>query len=217
MNKLLVSDVIDLKSGSYVLECQSKNLDINIDGDVTIYLLNEKMDNISINVKDNNILHLYMFNNELNNDLKVIINQNNNSKVYYNESYLNSHDRKLIIDNNMLGSNNESIISIRNISNKGDSSIIVNVLVDKKTINNIALESIKGINNGGYVHVEPNIICLSNEVSANHLTTIGSLDPDSINYLVSKGISLTNAQELLLNGFIYSNMDEYIKKNNGGE
>ena len=86
--------------------------------------------------------------------------------------------------------------------------IIINVEVAKDTINNIALEDLKGINDGGLIHIEPNIKCYSNEVVANHLTTIGCLDKDMINYLMSKGISSCIAKTLLKKGFIYSNINK---------
>lgn len=217
MNKLLVSDIIDLNTGNYNLVCESKRLDININGEVNIYLNNEKLSLLTLNIKDNSILKIYKFNNKKENDLVVNIYQNNNSKLNYNEAFINELDNKLIINNYIKGNNNESVINVRNICNNNSSQVIINVEIDKDTINNIALEDLKGINNGGFIQIEPNIVCLSNEVSANHLTTIGSIDKVSLDYLMSKGISLDNAKKILLKGFIYSNMDEYFKTNFGGD
>jgi len=217
MNKLLVSDIIDLNSGSYNLVCKENNLKINIIGEVNIYLFNEILNEINIDINENGILNLYKFNNKKENNLIVNINQNNNSKLNYNEAFINELDNKLIINNYIKGNDNESKINIRNISDDNNSEIIINVEVDKNTVNNIALEDLKGINNGGFIHIEPNIVCLSNDVVANHLTTIGSLDKNSLEYLMSKGISEDNAKKILLKGFIYSNMDEYFIRNFGGE
>lgn len=217
MNKLLVSDIINLTSGNYHLICESKKLDITITGEVTLFLKNEVLDELNINLEDNSILNLYKFNNKTESDLEVNINQNNNSKLNYNESIINDEKNNLVINNHIIGNNNESKINIRNISDNDISRVIINVKIEKNTINNIALEDLKGINNGGVVHIEPNIICLSNEVIANHLTTIGCLDKDSLSYLMSKGISLNIAKILLKKGFIYSNMCEEFKKYFGGE
>lgn len=211
MNKLLVSDIIKLNSGSYILSCQYNSLEIIIDGIVTIYLINENLNNIKIKLEDNSELKVYKFNKLSQNNTVIDIIQNNNSKIYYNEAYLNENNNNLTINNYLKGNNNESNINVRNISNNGESKIIINVMVDKNTINNIAIEDLKGINNGGNIHIEPNIICDSNEVIANHLTTIGNIDKDSLNYLMSKGLSERLAEYLILQGFIYSNMDEYIK------
>ena len=211
MNKLLVSDIIDLENGEYTLKVNSKDLVVNIKSNVTIYLINENLNKLDIIMQDNSNLKIYIFNKIWHNNLDVNIKQVNNSKINFNMSYTNDSNSNIIINNYLDGNNNESIINTRCVSDKGNSKIIINVNVAKDTINNIAIEDIKGINNGGFVHIEPNIIVLSNEVEANHLTTIGSLDKEAINYLLSKGISNKDAKDLLLNGFIYSNMDNYIK------
>ena len=112
---------------------------------------------------------------------------------------------------------NKSVINVRNICNNKTSEVVINVDIKKDTLNNIALEDLKGINNGGFIHIEPNIICESNEVEANHLTTIGNLDKRLIDYLMSKSIKENDAKNILLKGFIFSNMDEFIKDKIGGE
>lgn len=212
MNKLLVSDIIKLENNKYELDIKSKDIDIEINGNVTLYLINQILERINITINDNSNLILYKFNNYKESDLEVIINQNNNSTLIYNEAIINQKDNKLIINNYIKGNNNKSIINIRNISNKNNSNIVINVDIKKNTFNNIALEDLKGINNGGNIQIEPNIICESNEVEANHLTTIGSIDENYISYLNSKMIDTEKAKELLLKGFIYSKMDNYIKE-----
>lgn len=217
MNKLLVSDIIDLNTGSYILECSSKKLNINIKDEVTIYLKNQVLNELNIKLEDNSHLNIYIFNNRHESNLVVNITQNNDSKLDYNTSIINELENNLTINNYIKGNNNASNINVRNVCEDNESKIIINVEVEKNTTNNIALEDLKGINNGGFIHIEPNIVCLSNEVTANHLTTIGSFDKDVLNYLMSKGISLSIAKIILKKGFIYSNMDEYFKTNFGGD
>ena len=214
MNKLLVSGSVNLKSDSYIVNLSNESI-INIDGKVIIYLINEVSDKFNIYLKDNSYLELYKINDNKVKDLEVNIYQNNSSVLYYNESFITNDNNNLVINNYVNGDNNYSNINVRCISNNGNSVIVVNENIIKNTSNNIALEDLKGVNNGGTVHIEPNIICESNEVSANHLTTIGMLNEESINYIKSKGISEDNAKELLLNGFMYSNMDDYIKEVGG--
>ena len=214
MNKLLVSGIVNLKSDSYIVNLSNESI-INIDGKVIIYLINEVSDKLNIYLKDNSYLELYKINDNKVKNLEVNIYQNNSSVLYYNESFITNDNNNLVINNYVNGDNNYSNINVRCISNNGNSVIVVNENIIKNTSNNIALEDLKGVNNGGTVHIEPNIICESNEVSANHLTTIGKLDEESINYIKSKGISEDNAKELLLNGFMYSNMDDYIKEVGG--
>jgi len=217
MNKLLVSNIINLDSGIYNLEFNSDKAIINASGDITIYIINAKLKELSINLEDHCNLNIYKFDKLLNDNLNIIINENNDTVIDFNETFINDEDVFLKINNYIKGNNNESKINIRNVSNKNYSKIEINVEVLKDTINNIALEDLKGINNGGFIQIEPNIKCASNEVSANHLTTIGVLDKDSVSYLMSKGISEKLAEDILLKGFIFSNMDEYIKKTMGGD
>ena len=217
MNKLLVSDIINLNSGEYEIEVESSSLTIEVNGNVTIYLINQLLDNLVININDNSTLNVYKFNKNMENNIKVLIKQDNNSNICYNEAFINNKENKLTINNYLNGNNNKSIINIRNICNSNNSDVIINAFIKKDTLNNIALEDLKGINNGGFIHIEPNIICESNEVEANHLTTIGNLDQRLIDYLMSKGINEKKARNILLRGFIFSNMGEFIKEKIGGE
>ncbi len=217
MNKLLVSDIIDIKKGEYYFKCQTNDLVINVTDVVTIYLFNENLAKLDINLNKGSSLKIYLFNNSIQSNLEVNINQSDDSKLYYNAAFINTSDVLYKINNYIKGNNNISNINIRNISNSGNSRIIINVDVLSNTKDNIALEDLKGINNGGTVHIEPNIIVLSNEVMANHLTTIGSVDKNALEYLMSKGLEYEGAKEILLKGFIYSNMDNKIGENFGGD
>ena len=217
MNKILVSDIINLENGEYDIQPESNHLTLNIKSRVTIYIINEKLNKLDINLKDNSNLNLFLYNKNIQDTLLVNINEFNNTKINFNASVINNCNFSMEINNTLKGNDNESNINIRNISKNGNSMIKINVYIDENTVNNIALEDLKGINNGGFIHTEPNIICKSNEVNANHLTTIGSISKDLLDYLMSKGLNKENATNLILAGFQYSNMDNYIKEKNGGE
>ena len=216
MNKLLVSDIINLNEGIYNIDFKGNKSIINVSGNVVVYIISQVINELIINLEDESKLTIYKYDKLLKGNIKIKINQKHNSNVEYNSSYISEEDVNLTINNDILGNNNNSNIVIRNISNNNYSNIVINVKIKENTMNNIALEDLKGINNGGFIKIEPNIICNSNEVTANHLTTIGILNQDEVNYLMSKGISEEKVKEILLNGFIYSNMDDYIK-NLGGE
>ncbi len=213
MNKLLVSDILNLDDGTYLLEFTSLRSKLIIKGNVTLYIINSNINYLDIEIKEESNINIYHYNK--NNNLLINIYQTNNSSINYNESFINNNDTLLEINNYIDGNNNKSNIIVRNISNKGNSTIISNLFIKENTINNDAIEDLKGITNGGLIHIEPNIVASSNEVIANHYTTIGSLDINSINYLLSKGINIDDATKLLLNGFKYSNMDNYIKSFGG--
>lgn len=218
MNKLLVNGNDYISDGIYniINDNNIGNVTLHINGNVTLSLNNIKLDYIKLVLNNNAILKLYKYNDNCN-DLKVDIYSKDNNYLEYNESIQNKKDTKIEINNYIEGNNSNSLINIRNVSYEGTSTIIVNTIVKKDTFENIATENLKGITNGGKVRIDPNIECFTNEVSANHLTTIGSINVDSLNYLMSKGISEKVAKETLLKGFIFSNMNEFIKKENGGE
>lgn len=217
MNKLLVSGIINLDSGSYILEFNNEDVTININGEVNVYIVNEDIKKIIFNLEDGSKLNIYKYDNVLKNNIDIIINENNNTSVNLNNTYINESNVEVKIKNYINGNNNHSNINIRNVSNKDNSKIIVDVYIKENTINNTALEDLKGLVNGGFIHIEPNIICSSNEVVANHLTTIGTFNNTELEYLMSKGLSIESSKELLLKGFIYSNMDEFMKNLLGGD
>ena len=217
MNKLLVSGIINLNKGSYILEFDSNEATINILDEVTVYILNSNLKKLIINLEDNSKLNIYKYDKLLKNDMDIIINENNDTYVNFNGTFISEKDVLFKLSNYIKGNNNSSNINIRSVSNNENIKIIVDVDIEKDTFNNTALEDLKGLNNGGMIHIEPNIMCRSNEVVANHLTTIGTFDQEVVEYLMSKGISEIKVKELLLNGFIYSNMDKYMKDLLGGD
>lgn len=218
MNKLLVSDIINIANDVYYFNEDADTLNIVCEGIVTLYLDNIKASIIKIDLKDYSELNLYKFNNNNHSqDLVVTINQSNNSKLKLVSSGVFNIKNKLVINNFIIGDNNESNIVVNSVSNKFETNIIINVNIKENTKNNIALEDLKGLTCGGQVHIEPNIICSSNDVVANHLTTIGDVNEDMINYLLSKGISINKARNLLLKGFIFGNLDDYFINLYGGE
>lgn len=217
MNKLLVSGIINLDSGSYILEFNNEDVIINVNGDVNVYIVNEDIKKIIFNLEDGSKLNIYKYDNVLKNNIDIIINENNNTSVNLNNTYINESNVEVKIINYINGNNNHSNINIRNVSNKDNSNLIVDVYIKENTINNTALEDLKGLVNGGFIHIEPNIMCSSNEVVANHLTTIGTFNNTELEYLMSKGLSIDSSKELLLKGFIYSNMDEFMKSLLGGD
>lgn len=217
MNKLLVSGIINLNKGSYILEFNNNEATINVLDEVTVYILNSNIKKLTINLEDNSKLNIYKYDKLLKNDIDIIINENNDTFVNFNGTFISERNVLFKLSNYIKGNNNSSNINIRSVSNNDSIKIIVDVDIEKDTFNNTALEDLKGLNNGGFIHIEPNIMCKSNEVVANHLTTIGTFDQDNLSYLMSKGLSELNAKELLLNGFIYSNMDKCMKDLLGGD
>ena len=70
----------------------------------------------------------------------------------------------------------------------------------------------------GFIKINPNMFIDSNDVIANHNSTIGNINKDYLFYLNSKGIENDNAKKLIISGFLKSilnsDMNEIIDKNN---
>ena len=122
---------------------------------------------------------------------------------------INLLDNKDYIDNYIkINHNNKYTISNtnqKNILNGKSNSIfyskaIINHNGEKSEAfqknNNILLSS------NAKVHSNPQLEIYNNDVKCSHGSTTGQLDEDAIFYLRSRGISLKNAEKILLNGFL---------------
>ena len=210
VNKILVNSNIDINNSINDLTTKDSKILLNVYGESIIYIVNQNIENLVINMKDNSKLDIYIYNVC---KLKYIeINQTSNSSINFNYSYVNEEDNYLEVVNNIEDDNNKTNILIKNISNNGLSSIVVRANINKSSKDNYLSESVKGIITHGYIEIDPIIVCDSNEVEANHSATISGLDTEQVNYLMSKGLSEKLSSELVMNGFIKSNMDDYIKE-----
>ena len=71
------------------------------------------------------------------------------------------------------------------------------------------------LNDKAQFNAKPELEIYADDVKCSHGSTSGSIDEDAIHYLMTRGIELTVAKKLLINGFlseIFENMyDEKIK------
>ena len=207
MNKISISGNIDLYKGKYIIECINKECVINIYEDVYLYLVNDEVEKLNINVFNNSKVNVYKYNEVLNNNIELNIKVENNSVVNCNMAYTTSIINYVKINCDIVGDNNNVYLNLRAVSNDAINKIdcILNIL---KSNNNIAIENLKGICNGGIIEINPVILCETDNVSANHFTTVGCIKKEELNYLASKGINEIDGKNLLLKGFLLSNMFE---------
>ena len=216
MNTLIINNE------DFIVEQTNCKIDIKVDdlkleikGNVHIYDFNtnDKL-NLDITLVENSTLYYYMFSNNNFSDKVITINNNDNSKVNFNYSFINSKDSKVIINNNILGNNINSSIKVRGVCTDNAKSIIEsNGYVIKNTINNEFDEDIRGLNlDNGMVIIKPNLFIDTNEVIANHNATIGNINKDYLFYLNSKGINTIDAKKLITTGFIKSILNGEIKE-----
>lgn len=218
MNKIQVKDYLKISDFSGEIDNINDHITFDIKGINKLYFYNKKINNLEINILDNSKLDIYIYSNELNN-INIIINQNNNSLVNFNYSFINYDNNKVMITNNIKGDNNISNFIVKNISKNNLSNIEVCAKVFEGSKKNEVYEKINGITSGGNIQVKPDIICDSYETIANHASVIGYVSKDELDYLMSKGLTKNIANKLICNGFIMDNMDEYMKEkilNEGG-
>ena len=178
---------------------------INSIEDNGCYIFDKNMltDNITINVPDGYHLEFYLINYEGRN-LDVTFNQNNDSSLIFNFSIINNDKSNYKVINNVLGSNNKTIIKGRIYNNvNADTTCLISGDINKGTINNDYTEDVRGLNlHSNNLVIKPNLIVSTNEVVANHMVTIGNFDKNKIEYLKEKGLSEENVKKVLLSNFL---------------
>ena len=214
MNKLVVDKELNISDYegdiSYAL---SDNI-INISGRCLIYDFNNNK-NVTINLMDNSYLKYYKVCTNMHNT-SLIINQNNNTYLDYREVIISNIDFNYRIDTVIKGNNNVSKTNLRCLNKLGTALIHVNGKVLESTHNNELLEDIRGLNiSNNDLVIKPDMQISSLDVSANHKVTISNVKDEEVFYLESKGVSNSDANRLLTEGFIFAilpdNMKEYIK------
>ena len=99
VNKILVNSNIDINNSINDLNTKDSKINLNVYGESTLYIVNQNIENLVINMKDNSKLDIYIYNVC---KLKYIeINQTSNSSINFNYSYVNEGDNYLEVVNNI--------------------------------------------------------------------------------------------------------------------
>lgn len=221
MNKLLVVGDKKLTTGEYNLEL-NKNVSIIIEGNVILHDINNNNEELNIKLDDNSSLDFYLIKN-IENDYYIHFTLLKNAKLNLNMLILNKNNNKVTIDIDLLDNNSKAFADIRgiNIENNSNLDIICNGYIKNSTKDNELVENLKGliINDNDTIKISPIMIVDTNEVSANHLVTIGSFLKEELFYLTSLGLTEEIAKKMLTNSFLKHNMSklelEFLKL--GGE
>lgn len=221
VNKMIIDkEVFVINDYVGEIEIRVNKLVLNILGNVVLNerLLNTELD-LTINIMDNSTLLYNRFGKVLNNDTKIIINQNNNTKLKFNEAFICNKDSSLKITNNIIGNKNKSDIVVR-VTSANNSNVLIEVTgeVKKDTIDNELKEDLRGLEqDNSKITIIPNMLVYSSEIIANHNVTLGNVSNDDLFYLMSKGLNKNAAVNLLKIGFLISifednNIKKYIKE-----
>lgn len=149
-------------------------------------------------IKEMNIIYLLGINAKINYNFKTIATgcEKYNMTIYHQASNTDSDIKNsgVNINKGNLQFNVSSFVSSGNIGcNINQASRIINLTDNKCQIN-------------------PNLFIDEYDVSANHSALIGKFSDDEMFYLESRGIDEKTALNLLINGFLTSNMPSEIGK-----
>lgn len=198
---------------NYQLETATDAFDVT--GSVKVFIVNKDVKDLKFNMGDSSTLEIINF-SEIASDTKIEINMHNNSTFKYVSNIDVSANYKLNILLNMLGNNSLSDIEISGVVSvvSGNADISVNSFDEVGTIDNTIDESIRILNDGGKVHVEPILRVGSRNVIANHSNSITDVNPDYLFYLKTKGITEEVARKIIIDSYKYGLVSKYEELKN---
>lgn len=210
MNKLLVVEDKKINSGEYNLEL-NKEISLDIIGNVIIHDLNNTNNKLELKIDNNSSLDYYEV-KVLENDYQIHITLLEEVKFNLNLLILNKGKHQVKVDVDMLNNKAYASLNIRaiNIENNSNLDVICNGYIKASTKDNELVENLKGLitKENDSIKISPIMVVDTNEVSANHLVTIGNFDIEELFYLESLGLSTEYAKKLLTESFIKHNMLE---------
>lgn len=202
MNKIIIDNnkhtLVDFVGEA----CINLDSSIDIEGSCEL-LIKEFHERVTFNMKDNSYLNIIFFDNNKINDCEIVINQSNDTKLYFKDLFESVKDVNVKIFVNVQGNNNYSNVNVSCVSSNGNVSILEQINALSGTKNNDATERVKGLMCGGNIEVLPNMLIDSNEIIANHFVTISSFNKDTLFYLESKGINEDIAKKLIKDSYLY--------------
>lgn len=211
MNKLLVKEgILSINNSLNDLDIKTNTLTLEISGNVCINDINNNTDlDLKIIMSDGSHL-LYNRYNESINKFNLNIEITSNAYVEFNYSLKTLIASDISLNANIAGNNNISHINFHGITDQN--GVIKNVAtskVDAATKDNEVLENLRIVTlNDAENMIVPNLLVRSDSVNAIHNTTISTVDKDYLFYLNSKGINKKDATNLIVDGFLKSNLKE---------
>ena len=206
MNKIRISsDSYTLDSYLGLITTDRKKIDLNISGDVKVFL--HDVFDMKITILDNAKLEMYIYESNKTNNSDIEIIQNNNTKLILEHVYLSKTDIEEKINCNLVGNKNDTDIKIKVVQEKGKSKILEQINAYEGTCDNEAVESLRGLCCGGTIESLPNMEISTNNIICNHLVTIASYDQNELFYLMGKGLSKSEAKKLIKKGFLVNKYD----------
>ena len=165
--------------------------------------------NLGGEIKSDSTLNIYTINVSgklLKNNYFINLNDKNSN---FNYNSINLLDDKDYVDNYIeINHNNKHTMSNTNQKNilngKSNSIFYSKAIINHNGKKSEAVQKNNNIllSSNANVHSNPQLEIYNNDVKCSHGSTTGQLDEEAIFYLRSRGISLKNAEKILLNGFL---------------
>ena len=206
-----------LNSGNYLINYENSNkvnLIFELDSDINVNLseisfYNDLVINNSY-VINRGYLTVNKFYSNKSVDEKIKIDLNSmNARIDYNFSNI-----CLINETYLIDINHNACKTISNISNKSvamDNSrlkFVINSNVSKKMSDSVLDQSTKIITFGDAdASISPNMFIDTFDVVAKHGSVIGTVDDETMFYLMSRGITYNEALKLVIKGYLLSNIN----------
>ena len=222
MNKIILdnesSSDITLKEDT-ILEFNfndiQKNIVINLDDGVNLTIYdksNYTRNSICYNTFNNNNVVINKASIDCSDNVMVNINGENTNVEFYNSiiNYKDNEYKEVI--NHISKNSNSSVVNHCVNVNDNMFKFIVDGKIGKDASKTNFKQDNKIINmNSGKSFILPNLIVDNNDIDASHSAYIGKFDEDILFYMMSRGISYTDANYLLIKAFLINGMSSNEK------
>ena len=140
--------------------------------------------------------------------IKIVMN-NINSKMTYNTSIINYENNQYTQEVNHSSSftNSKIVNHCINVSDK-EFKFIVDGIIEKNAEKVNFKQDNKIINlNNGKSNILPNLIVDNDDIEASHSAYIGTFDENKIFYMMSRGLTKEECDDLLIKAFLLNDME----------
>lgn len=206
---------IVLSGGVFDLDKFNNSAHIIIKGDTIVNAINLHNNmNLYIKLEEGVSLIFNMFDYAVSLETNIVVEADENSSFVVNAAFISENKYNLDVETKFYGNNIDGTVNIRGINEReGTVKVLMEGTVAGETHGNVLNEYARVLNKSEFSNVLiPNLIVNTSEVEANHGVSVGHIDESELFYMMSKGISKTNATKLIEEGFILSIMDEEVKQ-----
>ena len=130
------------------------------------------------------------------------------SEINISSLLLSSSEQRDIFScdiNHLADQSKSQVLSKQVIKDKSTCVFDANTMISKDTNATQAKQSSHALllSDTAQIHAKPHLEIYSDDLSASHGSTVGELDELAIDYLLSRGISLAKAKEILISAFVH--------------